>query len=144
VTGDEYIRVLEARRDEHAAEHPPRPGFPPLLEWFIRPGDEDIVDLPAAPAPAAPRPSRPRTYRPAADLRAERDRLAAEAERVFESAGVPDRAASHGVALGHRGTARVQERNDRALARYTALTERIGRLDGRIAAAERREARATT
>lgn len=138
MTGDEYMTLLAQRRDAYEAEHPHTgPAWlRPLLEWFIQPGDEDLVTLPERPEK---RPARPRTYRSADSLRAERDDLAIRAERIYESAGVPDRAASHGVALGQRRTARVQAANDRALARYTRLHERIAALDGRIARAERRE-----
>jgi hypothetical protein len=136
VTPDQYLALLQSRRDEHEAEHPARPGFPALLEWFVRDGDEELFTPPAETPKPAPQ---PRHYRSAASLRAERDYVAALRDRVADSAALPDVAASRGLALGARGTARHQQASDRALARHAALTARIDHLDWRIGRAERRE-----
>ncbi|MDM8084726.1 hypothetical protein QUV83_08125 [Cellulomonas cellasea] len=137
MTGDEYMALLEQRRDAYEAEHPTaRAWVRPLLEWFIRPGDEALVALPTT---APKRQTTPRTYRTAESLRADRDRVDAEIRRLSDSAALPDRAASHGVALGRARTARHQARADRALARAAELYQRLSVLDGRIARAERRE-----
>lgn len=141
MTGDDYMALLERRRNEHELAHPRDPRAPswvrPLLEWFVRPGDEDLVELPQ---PAEKPTPQPRTYRTAASLRAERDRVNAEIQRLSDTAALPDRAASHGVALGPRRTAKHQAKADRALERAAALYQRLAALDGRIARAERREA----
>ena len=53
LTGEQYIAVLLQRQGEWIAEHP---GYrwPPLLEWFVRDGDEHLVDLSAEDIPAEP------------------------------------------------------------------------------------------
>lgn len=144
MTGDEYMDVLLERQAEYELDHPAvRPWLRPLLEWFVRPGDEKLVDLPApvVSAPAAKPPTRPRTYRTVESLRAERDRLQARADALVGSAGVPDRAASHGEAMGRSGTRRQSASDDRKLAQYVEVAKRINTLDYRIARAEAREAR---
>lgn len=138
MTGDEYMALLVERQEEHVAEHPPaRPWLRPLLEWFIWPGDEDLFTPPEV-APQPKRETKPRTYRSAASLREERYRLVRLAEPLLTPLS-PDRAASGGVALGRKRTARMQKSEDSRLRRYVALTRRISALDARIASAERRE-----
>ena len=44
LTGEQYIAVLLQRQGEWIAEHPGH-RWPPLLEWFVRDGDEHLVDL---------------------------------------------------------------------------------------------------
>lgn len=147
LTGDEYMAVLLDRQAtyeaEQAAQHTddirPHSWARPLLEWFIRPGDE-LLFTPPAPVPQPKRETTPRVYRTAASLRVERDRLAAEAARLTTPLS-SDRAASGGVALGRKRTARLIARQDRRLRRYVALDHRIRALDDRIARAERREAK---
>ena len=53
LTGEQYIAVLLQRQGEWIAEHP---GYrwPPLLEWFVRDGDEHLVDLSAEDIPPEP------------------------------------------------------------------------------------------
>ena len=53
LTGEQYIAVLLQRQGEWIAEHP---GYrwPPLLEWFVRDGDEHLVDLSGEDIPAEP------------------------------------------------------------------------------------------
>lgn len=46
VNGEQYMQILLARQAEYEAENPPNPAWMrPLLEWFIREGDEKWVDL---------------------------------------------------------------------------------------------------
>ena len=45
MSGDEYMAVLQSRLDEYVAKNPPAPNVQkwaatPLLEWFVRAGDE--------------------------------------------------------------------------------------------------------
>jgi len=51
LTGEQYIQLLLRRQNAWLTAHPPAPGTKtwvrPLLSWFIRKGDEDLVDLPA-------------------------------------------------------------------------------------------------
>jgi hypothetical protein len=52
ISGDEYVRtVLVARQEAWFKAHPDarRSGFPPLLEWFVQPADEQFVQLPREP-----------------------------------------------------------------------------------------------
>lgn len=141
LTGDEYIALLQQRQAEYVAQLSPRrhPWVVPLLEWFIRDGDEHLFTPPKEQSQPK-RVTKPRTYRSAESLRAERDRLIAQRDPL----AVPllsDRAASHGQALGAKRTARIQQREDSRLRRYVELDERIKALDVRIARAERREAK---
>lgn len=143
-----YMDLLVERQNAHMAEHPPTlPWLVPLLEWFIQPGDEDLVDMDAIEASNArssdsPKPERtPRVYRTSESLREERDRLIAQRAPLAEPIS-PDRAASGGVALGAKRTARLQTREDSRLRRYVALTRRIETLDHRIRSADARERRA--
>src|SRR5690625_3726538 len=88
MTGEEYIAVLEERRAAYMAARPSQPaGVVPPLEWFIEPGDEHLVTLPA-PEPKAERPMpQPRRYRSAASLRVERDRAQAELDALTGTGG---------------------------------------------------------
>lgn len=143
MTGDEYMALLVERQEDHMREHPPaRPWLKPLLDWFIRPGDEDVFTPPAV-EPQPKRVTTPRTYRSAASLRDERDRLTAQAAPLVTPL-LNDRAAAGGQALGQKGTARIQKREDARLQRYVALDRRIRALDARIASAEARERRAAS
>lgn len=145
MNGDEYMALLLERQAEHMAASSRStdgritwPNLPPLLEWFIRPGDENLF-TPPKPTPQPKRATTPRVHRSAASLREERDRLIALRDPLVTPL-LNDRAASHGQALGHKGTARIQKREDSRLRRYVELDKRIQALDGRIARAERREA----
>jgi len=158
LTSDEYMELLEQRRAEWAAL--PKPDMPltpkawvqgPLLERFVRSGDEDLVDL-QTPQPAAPKPTpKPRVYRSAASLREERDRLQARRDTYIEpdnGSAEHDARAIVNVSTQSKNRAarasgrRRHARNDRQLREYAALTRRIQSLDSRIAKAEAREARA--
>lgn len=47
MTGDEYIALLLERQAAYEREHPPSPPWlRPLLEWFVRPGDELLFTPP--------------------------------------------------------------------------------------------------
>lgn len=173
LTGDEFMELLEARRAEWEAAHPTRSeavverikrDFPdanpvirprfevrPLLEWFIKDGDDDIVD-PVVFAPAPPQPKRehrPRTYRSAASLREERDRVQARRDAITaDDDGYDPAIVNLSPRSRNRAAARAGRRRfaklDRDLARYTQLTRRLASLDSRIIRAEAREARAAS
>jgi len=53
LTGEQYIALLLQRQADYVAAHPGR-RYPPLLEWFVRDGDEQLVDLSAEDIPAEP------------------------------------------------------------------------------------------
>lgn len=177
--GEEYMELLEYRRAEWEAAHPAReaaeaqiaqikaefpdanpqikpklPPLRPLLEWFILPGDEDLVDMAAleravAPEPAPKRTPRPRVYRSAASLREERDRVQARMDAVAGRGDCGDVAAINIspssskpriAAAGRRRFAQM----DRDLEQYGQLAKRLASLNSRIASAEYREVRAAS
>lgn len=140
LTSDEYMALLTERRDAYMAAtttptYQPRSWVAqPLLEQFVQPGDE-LLFTPPTEQPAPRRTPESRPARPAQsldDLRARRDRLQVEADRLA-AAEVTDRAAAGGVALGPARTRRLAERVDGRLRRHGDLTRRIARLDARIA-----------
>jgi len=53
LTGEQYIAVLLQRQADYVTAHPGR-RYPPLLEWFVRDGDEELVDLSAEDIPVEP------------------------------------------------------------------------------------------
>lgn len=135
LTGDEYIELLLQRQKEYLDARPPMK-FPPLLEWFIRDGDEDLVDLPE---PEPKRKPKPRTYRPASYWR---DRIASLERRMAAEANKADfgdRAASGGQALGPKRTRKFLERADKALQRYCELARRKAHAESMLRKAELRE-----
>ncbi len=141
---DEYMELLAARSAEWRAANPPREGVTPkpwimpLLTWFIRDGDEELVELPPEPEPK-PKP-KPRYYRPASYWRARCEALKPQMAALAEPI-IPDRAAAGGVALGPRRTARVQKLEDGRLQRYTALSRKLEHAQRMLRAAETREAK---
>lgn len=170
LTGDEYMQLLEQRRAEWEAAHPAReaaeaeiarikrefpnanptlkPGWEPpvaLLEWFVRPGDEDLVDLPED--KPAPKPKRePRVYRSAASLIEERELLVDRRDAITADDG-GDMAATNLSPSSRSRAARNAGRRrfaqlDRDLERVADLNRRIASLNSRIARAVAREARA--
>lgn len=148
MTLNEYMEVLQARLAEWEAAHPKptwaRTHFPPLLEWFIQPGDEELVELPPDPEPAPKRPRHPRTYRSAASLREERQRVHDELNALIEIDSEGDMAITNLSPYSRSRAARAAGRRrfaqlDRDLQRYTRLQRRLTYLDGRIARADRRE-----
>ncbi|WP_134667862.1 hypothetical protein [Amycolatopsis sp. CFH S0078] len=146
ITGDDYIEVLLERQTAWLDSlGQVRPKYPPLLEWFVQDGDEQWVQLPEH--QPVPKPERkPRAYRSAESLREERDRVQAQMD-VITGSGSDDAASvnlsprSRNRAAARAGRARFAKL-DRDLERYAKLSTRLDRLDGRLKAAEAREARA--
>jgi hypothetical protein len=155
ISGDEYVRVVLVQRaqawsDAQARTVRPwkvRPGFPPLLEWFITAEDEQFVQLPE-PTPASEqlpaRERKPRVYRSAVSLREERDGLLARMEQVAGRSDLGDVAATNLSPSCRSRAARTAgrrrfEQMDRDLATYAGLRRRVDALAGRIARAEARE-----
>src|SRR3954471_14726815 len=66
VTGEQYMEILLARQAAYVSRNPGT--LLPLLEWFIRSGDEAYVILPEV-VRAEKRKPTPRMYRSAASLR---------------------------------------------------------------------------
>ncbi len=149
LSGDEYMQLLQARADQWVADHPPSVdarisprawATRPLLNWFVRDGDEDLVDpaILARPTPQ-PKPAQaPRYYRPASYWRERVARIEAQIAPLVEPL-LPDRAAAGGEAIGRRGTARVHAREDSRLRRYVDLGKRLSHARSMLRAAELRE-----
>lgn len=152
LTGDEYMDLLLSRQAEWTAANPSQEAFtfrrPPLLEWFVRAGDEDLVDLSSLESEPQPkRKPKPRVYRSAASLRDERDRVQAQMDAITrddngDMAVVNLSPYSRSRAARRAGVRRF-EKLDRDLQRFTQLKRRLDRLDSRIAAAEARESATT-
>lgn len=152
MTPQAYMDLLTTRKDEYLADHPARPGFPPLLEWFIRPGDEDLVDLDAIADADTPKPTPPRRarrYRSAAQIRADLQRVEDRLSTLNESGHLTttrDRAAYTGI--GIRQTPRQRAAHgaslDRIAAEVVRLNARRSTLRARLARATAREASAGT
>lgn len=151
LTPDQYMDLLVQRRDAYEAAHPPRSAvklrFPALLEWFIEPGDEDLVDMVAietANRPTQRRPKRPRRYRPASYWHAELERIVTRMDEIngLQRHATSDPAAY--VGLGIRQTARQArrygERIDRAAAEYVRLEKKRAHAARMLRAAQAREA----
>lgn len=142
LSGDEYMELLQQRADEWLASRSTvvRPKFPPLLTWFVREGDEDLIDpaILAAPAPQPKPERRPRYYRPASYWQERVARLKADQATLVEPL-LPDRAAAGGVALGPRRTARIQQREDSRLQRYVELGQKLRHAQSMLRAAVDRE-----
>lgn len=147
LTPDQYVALLLRRQEEHAATHPRVLGFPPLLEWFIEPGDEDLVDMAAidrpAPSPRPARSKRPRQYRPASHWQAELERIE---QRMAAINGIQRHATTDPAAYGGLGihqTARQARRYgaqiDRAAAEYVRLEKRKTHAARMLRAAQARE-----
>lgn len=143
LTGDEYMALLQQRADEWLAVHSAtmRPKYPPLLTWFVREGDEDLVDpaILAAPEPQPKPARRPRYYWPASYWREQIERLEASMAVLAEPI-IQDRAAAGGEALGQKRTARVQAREDSRLRRYVEQQKRLEHARHMLRSAELREA----
>jgi hypothetical protein len=139
MTGDEYMGVLQQRANEWvAAQTKPNLRFPPLLAWFIRDGDEDLVELPEPEKQPKPKPQ-PRKYRPASYWREKIAQLEARMAPLTEPL-INDRAAAGGAALGRKRTARIQAREDSRLQRYVELRKRLEHAQYMLRSTERREA----
>lgn len=142
---EDYMALLLERQAAWQIAHPHQtPGFPPLLEWFIAPEDEQWVRLPGS-VTAPPKKTTPRVYRSAASIRAELASVEAEMARVANtgsddpaSVNISPYARSRAVrTAGRRRFAQL----DRDLEKYTSLNRRRARLVGRLATAEARESR---
>lgn len=145
IHAEAYMDVLMQRQTAWLAEHGGPLRYPPLLEWFIQPGDEQYVILPEA-TPAPERPRKPRVYRSADSLRAE---LATVETLMVAAAGrdtTADRAAanlsphSRSKAAARAGRRRFAQM-DRDLRRYAELAKRRDGLTSQLARAESRETR---
>jgi hypothetical protein len=146
----EYMDLLEQRRQEHYAEHgQPRDGFPALLEWFVRDGDDALVDMGAietANRAHDDRPKRPRHYRPALYWRARLDHIEARMAAINGASrhNTTDPAAYGGIGIRQtaRQRARYGARIDRAASEYVRLESDRSHARRMLAAAEKREATA--
>lgn len=142
VTGEQYMEILLQRQAAWITRHGGNRTLPPLLEWFIRDGDEQWVHLPEH-TPAAKQERRPRAYRSAASLREERDQVQARMDTITGSG--PDDPASVNISPLSRSKAAARagrrrfEKLDRDLEQYTALAQRLAALNSRIVNAEARE-----
>lgn len=146
MTGEEYMHVLEQRRAEYEKKHSPRAHVRALLEWFIQPGDEDMVELPTT-EHASTSVRRPRTYRPASHWREQLARVQTELDSIYDG-GVDDPASVNlspharsraARSAGHRRMAGL----DREIQRAAHLLERRDLLEHKIRAAEARERKTT-
>lgn len=148
LTGDEYMELLVQRQTEFMEQRrrqapavadngrPTLPLPPPLLEWFIRDGDEHLVELPE---PAPKHKPEPRYYRPAQYWRARITHLEARMSATAARADVGDRAAAGGCALGPKRTARHQKLAEAALVKYVALEKKLSHAKAMLRSAETRE-----
>lgn len=149
LTPEQYMDVLLQRQAEHAAVHPPVLGFPPLLDWFIRDGDEHLVDMGAINRDNAAhdrvekRPTRPRHYKPASHWRdvVERTQKRMDVINGVQRHDTNDPAAYGGV--GVRQTVRQRrnyaERIDKAAAEHVRLDARLKHATSMLRKAEKRE-----
>ncbi len=150
LTPDAYMDLLLERQAAYESEHPPVGWVRPLIEWFIQPGDEDLIDMAAIDAENArtseqpKRVAKPRTYRSAASLIEERDRLAAKRDALSDMRrhGTDDLAAYGGVGVRQtsRQRAKYGARMERALSEYVRIDGKVKALDSRIVRAQAREA----
>lgn len=139
---NEYMEPRQRRAAETAASlgRPVLPLLPPLLAWFIRDGDEHLVELPKPTPKSKPE---PRYYRPASYWQERVTRIEEQMAATAARADVGDRAAAGGCALGRKGTALHQKRADTALQRYSALAKKLAHAKGMLRSAQAREARST-
>ena len=146
LTPSEYADVLAARKAEYDAEHPPTPGRPTMLSWFIRDGDEDMVDMGAVEtanrAAEDDKPPTPRTYRPAWQWRSSLNRVEARMAAINGTGRREGEAASF-IGVGRPETARQRARRgaaiDSAAAEYVRLERERRRLHSKWCAALARE-----
>lgn len=140
LTGDQYMELLLQRQAAFMAQCTPRPGakvlLAPTLESFVRPGDEDLVELPA---PEPHRTPVPRRYRPASYWRERIAALDAQMNDTAAAVDLGDRAAAGGVGIGRSRATRHGRRADAALSRYTALATRRDHAERMLRAATARE-----
>jgi hypothetical protein len=150
VTGEEYMEILLARQAAYVARHQADRitlRFPPLLDWFVRDGDEQYVVLPET-TPAPKRVTTPRVYRSADSLREERATVQAKLD-AFADVGPYDPAVvnlspySRSKAAASAGRRRFAKM-DNDLIKFVALCKRRDALDSRICRADAREKEAGT
>lgn len=150
LTTDEYMALLLERRDEYETRNPPaRAWLRALPEWFIRDGDEDLVDMDAideANRRATEQPKRtpkPRNYKPASHWREKLARIDRELAALDPGPrhGTTDMAAYGGVGVPQtaRQNAQWAKRIDRTAERYVRLTRARAEIAGKLARAEQRE-----
>lgn len=149
LTPEQYMDLLLERQAEYDAQHPRVLGFPPLLDWFIRDGDEHIVDMDAINRANAAhdrvekRPTRPRYYKPASHWRTVVDTTQKRMDVIngVQRHATTDPAAYGGV--GVRQTARQKrkhwERIDNAASEYVRLEARLKHAKTMLRRAEERE-----
>lgn len=159
LTGDQYIELLLERQAAWERENPAtanvQPWVRPLLDWFVREGDERLVHPEVL--KRAPQPKRAPTPIPAATIRAKRDRVQmrldqahtarARAERLAEAAtearGGLNSFGGSGPQTAARKVRSMQDRAYRAISDAEARIERwtaaLARYDARLAKAEARE-----
>lgn len=142
---EDYMALLVERQQAWMRAHP-EVRLPALYAWFILPGEEALVRLPEH-VPAEKPARTPRVYRSAASLHEERGKLLARMIQVAGTDDTPDRAAANLSPNARSRAARTAGRRrfakmDRDLATFAALRRRVAVLDGQIARAEAREARA--
>ena len=137
MNGEEYIEMLKARRAEwekatprlmrgHWTQRPP-------LEWFVEKGDQ--VDLPdESPAPAKPTRSRVKPRLSVAELKVQREEVAARLDAIYR------RNTSNGdPAVVNLPTGTRHRATDADLSQVAALQDRLAVLDRRLVVALERE-----
>lgn len=148
LTPDQYMDLLLERQAEYVAQNGPAIlGFPPLLDWFIRDGDEALVDMDAieaADAVVMERPApKPRRYRPASYWRDELDRVTARMNAIsgVQRHATDDPAAYGGVGISQTARQRRKygESLDRTAAEWVRLEARRSHAVSMLRKAEARE-----
>jgi hypothetical protein len=147
LSGDQYMELLIQRQKAWMEAHPDayNDRFPPLYVWFIKPGDEALVDMASLEhEPTVKREPQPRQYRSAESLRAERDKVQEQIDALW-NAGPADRAAANLSPFSRSKAARRAGRRrfealDREIERGAHLNRRLASLNSRIISAEAREA----
>lgn len=145
-----YMDLLLERQREYEQEHPPAGWVRTLPTWFIRDGDEHLVDMAAIEAAntagerVEKRPTKPRRYKPASHWRDVVDRTQKRMDVIngYQRHDTTDPAAYGGV--GVRQTARAGrkhwQRIDSLAAEYARLEKRLAHATSMLRKAERREA----
>lgn len=142
-----YMDLLLERQREYEQEHPPVGWVRTLPTWFIRDGDEHLVDMAAVEAANAAvekRPTKPRRYKPASHWRDVIDRTQKRMDVIngYQRHDTTDPAAYGGV--GVRQTERQRrkhwQRIDSAAAEYVRLEKRLEHATSMLRKAEQREA----
>ena len=150
LTPDQYMDLLLERQREHETEHPPVGWVRTLPTWFIRDGDEHLVDMAAidkanaAAERVEKRPTKPRTYRPASHWRGvvERTQKRMDAINGYQRHDTTDSAAYGGVGVRQTPRQRRQhwQRIDSLAAEYVRLEKRLSHAKSMLRKAEEREA----